>query len=181
MIKTVLVLGLLLSLAAPAAAQLARAEMVVGGEGRDEINRPLFGFIHPGTGSPSGSLDPSSFAFGGQDYEVTQIEWNPEIESLVVVLYPHPTEKPRPIEEPRVWIDGISQGAVFDIGELPSFYWYQYGPVDLDWSVGQRVTVSIGQGATEPTETLPVPALPFAGVLVLLALLTAAHARCRAR
>ena len=154
-------------LAVPVAAQLDSATMTVGYTAQS-LDGERFGYVSPSFNVGKGSLSPDRFRYGGRTYTIQYIEWLPQPESLVLGA------SRRMPDQFSLWLDGVafSSSDVVASGDVDgSHYYYQWFPVAGDWSEGDRVEVRVAVGPDA------VPAIPAAGLVVLLMLLAAAGVR----
>jgi len=163
-----LVLGALVFgvLAVPVAAQLDSATMTVGYTAQS-LDGERFGYASPSFNVDKGSLSPDQFRYSGRTYTIEYIEWLPQKESLVLGA-----SRPMP-DQFSLWLDGVafSSSDVVGSGDVDGSHYYQWFPVAIDWSEGDSVEVRVTLGPE------PVPAIPAAGLVVLLMLLAAAGVR----
>lgn len=163
-----LVIGALVPgvLTVPVSAQLESAVMTVGYTA-ESVDGERFGYAAPSFNVAKGSLSPDRFRHDGRTFTIGYIEWLPRNESLVLGL------SPRMPGQFGLWLDGaeFASSAVAASGAASGdYYYYQWFPVGGHWSEGETVEVSV-------TRPQPVPAVPVAGLVVLVLLLAAAGAR----
>ena len=138
-VKTLLGLFVVLSVAAPVAAQLDSAAMTVG-HTPESPDGERFGYTDSGFNVEKGALEPAEFSYDGRTYIVHYVEHLPERDSLILGV-----SDPLP-DRFALWLDGVPYASSEAAAQFDEYRVHQWWPVTIDWSEGDTVRVDITLG-----------------------------------